>query len=181
MVNKNMVDKNIQKIKIFGKIYFEPDNLTKKHNNQSSWKRIAIMMVDGEIDSYYRWFIKKRFNLKLNHPQRGPHVSFINESLKDLSKNNMLTQTEIDIKWLEVKNKWDKKVVDVELDLSIKTNGDYWWFNFIDNENNSLQDIRNELGLSKPFYGLHMTIGYPPMGICLEHSHYINNLIKKYL
>jgi hypothetical protein len=42
-----------------------------------------------------------------------------------------------------------------------------------------LLDIRSELGLGKPYYGMHMTIGY-----CNskneEHSRYIHGLITKY-
>jgi len=41
-----------------------------------------------------------------------------------------------------------------------------------------LQSIRTELGLGKPFFGLHMSIGYANEKN-IEHSEYLHDLIKK--
>lgn len=39
--------KNIIKVK--GKIKFDPENKTNKHNNQATWKRVAMVLIEGEL------------------------------------------------------------------------------------------------------------------------------------
>jgi len=75
-------------IEYSGKILFEPENKTKKHLAQASWKKVAMVMFEGDIAEYYAWFLKRRFNIELNPPQRGAHITFINDSIDDL--NNRL-------------------------------------------------------------------------------------------
>ena len=53
---------------IKGKIVFDPINVTKKHNSQAVWKKVAIVKFDCDIYAYYSWFLQKRFNLFLNKP-----------------------------------------------------------------------------------------------------------------
>ena len=77
----------MEKILLTGRIEFEPENVTKKQNLQASWKHVAMVLFDGDITDYYAWFIKKRYNLILNKPLRGGHVSFINDSFKEMSLN----------------------------------------------------------------------------------------------
>jgi len=57
---------------IIGKIEFDPVNVTKKHDKQSSWKKVAMVRFQNNDDTYayYSWFLKKRFNLVLNKPIR---------------------------------------------------------------------------------------------------------------
>jgi len=40
-------------IKLSGKILFDPDDKTKKHKNQASWKKIDMIFLDGDICEYY--------------------------------------------------------------------------------------------------------------------------------
>jgi hypothetical protein len=148
-------------ITLKGKIFFDLKDLTKKHQKQSSWKKTAMVLfepdrVDGNrvyngICEYYCWFVKKRFDLDLTTPIRGAHVSFINDHVRDMKYPE---------KWEEVKNKWEGKEVEVVIDLrphtSTKT---HWWFIVPHSERGGLQSIRNELGMDKPYYGMHMTIG----------------------
>ena len=89
-------------VKVKGKIWFDPKNVTRKHNSQADWKRVAMVIFDDDTTEYYSWFIKKRYNLQLNRPLRGPHVTFINDSVRDMS--------DVD-KWDEVKVKADYKDV----------------------------------------------------------------------
>jgi hypothetical protein len=160
-----------------GKIKFEPENKTKKHLNQASWKKIAMVMVDGEICEYYAWFIKRRYNITLNKPLRGAHITFINDSMKELTKNGEKSVESVLNAWEEIKNKWDGKKIPLVINLDPRTDGKHWWFNIPHEERGLLQSIRDEVGLGKPFYGLHLTIGY-----CnernIEHSEYIHDLIK---
>jgi hypothetical protein len=166
------------KITLLGKIEFEPENLTKKHINQSSWKHIAMVLFDGDVTEYYAWFINKRYNLKLNKPIRGGHISFINDSFNDMTLNGQRTIDEVKTNWEQIKNKWNNEQVEISLSLSPRTDGNHWWLNIPFEDRSGLHGIRAELGLPKPFFGLHMTIGYPNER-WLSHSEYIHELIKK--
>ena len=163
-----------------GVIEFEPIDFTKKHKNQSSWKRIAMIMFEGDICEYYSWFIEKRYGLKLNKPLRKAHLSLINDSLNDMRKG-LETEDEniLEEKWNQVKNKYNGQRIDVVFDLDVFSKNVHW-FLLVDNEHqNELLNIRKELGLNKPFYDFHMSIGYAT-DRNLEHSEYIVNLIKRY-
>jgi len=165
------------RVSLFGKIEFEPENKTKKHNAQSSWKKMAMVHIDGDVTDYYAWFIKKRYNLTLNKPLRGAHISFINDSIKDLSLNDTRTIDQIDEVWESVKVKWDKQTIPIVLDLNPRTDDRIWWLNIPHDERIILQGIREELGLGKPYWGMHMSIGYANEKQ-LFHSKYIHQLIK---
>lgn len=165
------------KIILQGKIGFEPVNKTKKHDAQSSWKRIAMVNIYGDVTDYYSWFIKKRYNLILNKPLRGAHISFINDKVKDFSCNGSKTIEQINTDWDSVKNKWDKKKIEVELDLNPRTNSEHWWLKPTQDTCDKLQAIRSELNLGVPFWNFHMTIGYAN-DKNIEHSKYIHHLLK---
>ena len=136
-------------------------------------------MVDIDDDSaaYYAWFLNKRFNIVLNPPQRGTHVTFINDSMRDL-KGGKLTDDEVNKRWEEVKKKWDGKIVKVVHTLEPRTDDNHWWLNIPHEDRDELHGIRTELGLGRPFWGLHMTIGiiHPH---CLEHSAYIHKTLTE--
>jgi hypothetical protein len=161
-----------------GKIEFEPEDKTKKHINQSSWKKIAMVMIDGEICEYYSWFIKRRYGLSLNKPLRGAHISFINDSMKDLTQNGEKSLEEALNAWETTKKKWDGKTIQIVVNLDPRTDGRTWWFNIPHDEREILHSIRAEVGLDKPFFGLHMSIGYANEKN-VGQSTYIHDLIKK--
>jgi len=164
-------------VETYGTIIFDLEDKTKKHKSQSSWKKTAFIMIDSDICEYYSWFIQKRFNLFLNKPLRNAHVSFINDSIKDLSLNGKRTNDEIEVLWEAVKLKWNKQNIPIILDLNPKTDDRTWWLNIPHEERGLLQAIRDELGLGRPFWGMHMSIGYANEKM-LPHSEYIHRLIK---
>ena len=137
-----------------------------------------MVFFEGDVAEYYAWFIKKRYNLTLNKPLRGAHISFINDSMNDLSQNGLLSADEVEIKWEEVKKKWDGKKIEIVLDLDPRTNSEHWWLNIPHEERGQLQSIRDELGLDRPFFGMHMSLGYAN-DKNIHHSRYIHDLIKK--
>lgn len=139
-------------IKIKGRIVFDPPDRTKKHKKQASWKKVAYVLFDGDVCEYYSWFIFKRYNLPLARPLRGPHVTFINDSERDIGKNIS--------KWGDLKRKWDGKEVEVELDVDVRGDGINWWFKLTESSRDVLHGIRAEIGLGRPYWGLHMTLGY---------------------
>jgi len=156
-------------IRISGKIVFDPKDKTTKHKNQATWKRVA-MVVFGEDDTceYYGWFLNKRYNLLLNKPLRSSHITFINDKVDDFTGD-----------WEIVKEKWNGKTIEIRLDLDVRTNGLHWWLNIPNEYRGELQSIRSELGLGRPFFGMHLSIGYARPGIQEEHSKYIHECISK--
>ena len=167
-----------QIISLNGKIVFEPEDKTKKHVNQATWKKVAMVMLSGDICEYYSWFIQKRYNLILNKPLRNAHISFINDSMHDLRQQGTKSVAEVESLWDSIKLKWDGKIVDIKLDINPKTDDKHWWLNIPNEYREELQSIRTSLGLGRPFFGMHMTIGYANEKN-IDHSKYIHKLIKK--
>jgi len=170
-INENMNEQ----IKIQGTIVFDPVDKTEKQKQQSIWKKVAMVMLEGELCEYYSWFVKKRYNLELNKPMRNAHVTFINDSYKDMGKG---TEVQKEAKWQEVKKKWNGKKVDVYLDLGLKTDGEHWWLRVTPEQRTTFDEIRSEVDLDRPYWGMHMTIGYAN-NKNIQHSQYIHDMIKK--
>lgn len=152
-------------IKTYGKIVFDPKNITNKHEKQSSWKKSAMILIDDDLCEYYSWFLLKRYNLSLLPPLRKSHVTFINDRFSD------------DELWNKVKSKWDGKTIEVVLSVDVRTNGNHWYLNVPEEHYGGLDNIRAELNLGKPYYSYHFTIGYPN-NKNNEHSEYIHKLIQ---
>lgn len=177
-------------IKLCGRINFDPPDKTNKHMEQSSWKRVAVIVFDCEVCEYYSWFINKRFNIKLLKPIRGAHITFINDKEKDTNGN-----------WEDVKDRWNSKTIEVILNVEPKTDSaefkkskqtHNWWLNIPEEHRDEIQSIRNELNLGTPYFTPHMTIGRAEnfkiksnigaaraKNMNVEQSIYIHNLIKK--
>ena len=150
---------------IKGKIVFDPINVTKKHNAQSTWKKVAIVKFDCDIYAYYSWFLQKRFNLFLNKPLRGTHLTFINDIVDD------------DV-YLGAKEIFGGKEVNVSYDPTIVRSNKrgHWW---LKSESLDCDSIRSTMGLGDPYFGYHMTIGLATH-LQLEHSKYITDGCSRY-
>lgn len=144
-------------IKISGTIVFDPANVTNKQERQSEWKKVAMVLLEPKLNrakgdkglaDYYAWFIKKRYNLPLHRPLRDAHVTFINDRASDMNG-----------KWEDVKSKWQGKKIDIILNVDPRSDGLNWWINIPEEHRKELHAIRAELGLGRPHWGLHMTIG----------------------
>jgi hypothetical protein len=122
------------------------------------------------MTEYYSWFVKTRYNLTLNRPLRGAHISFINDSVRDMGVYAD--------KWDEIKEKYNGTEVTLNLDVDVRTDSKHWWLVVEYESRKPLLDIRSELGLGKPYFGMHLTIGYANEKN-IEHSKYIHNSIKK--
>ena len=160
-----------------GKILFEPENKTKKHLAQASWKKVAMVIFEGDIAEYYSWFLERRFGIELNKPLRGAHVTFINDSMNDLNAANG-SEEKSEKAWEDLKAKWDGKEIDVTLNLRPFSDDNHWWLIVDHNHRQGLHNIRAEIGLEKPYFGLHLTMGYVNERN-LDHSKYINMLNEK--
>jgi len=155
----------LETITLEGTIYFDPEDKTNKHKSQASWKKMAMVIFKGDVTQYYAWFIKKRFGVELSKPLRGAHISFINDSINEMT-THCNTKAERQVLWNKVKKKYHRKKITVTLSLKPYIETPHWWFIVPHSERGELQAIREELGfinkktgLSKPYFGMHMTIG----------------------
>ena len=167
-----------ERITIYGTIGFEPEDKTNKHKNQASWKKIAMVFIDGDISEYYAWFLQRRYSITLNKPLRGAHISFINDSMRDLTQNGTISEEDVLKSWEACKQKWDGKQIEIVLDLNPKTDDRSWWLNIPHDERELLHEIRAEIGLGRPHFGLHMSLGYANEKNIIQ-STYIHDCIKK--
>ncbi len=103
--------------------------------------------------------------MSLFMPMRGPHVSFINDRGSDLHS------------WEKVKRKYHNKRIEVEFDLTPDSDKKHWWLVVTDRE--LLHGIRSEMGLGRPFAGLHMSLGrISDVPHKEEHARYIQRIHK---
>jgi hypothetical protein len=152
-------------IKSIGKILFEPENVTKKHNEQF-WKKTALIITNDDLSEYYSWFLKKRFDLKFNKPLRGTHVSFISDKIED---GESLKKFEL------AKNEFNGKDITFFYEIEVRTNVKHWWLRIHSPE---AENIREFAGLNRiPFFSFHLTLGYVN-DLNLKHSQYIFDTIK---
>ena len=160
-----------------GKIVFEPPDLTKKHKKQSDWKKVAFVEFDSEICELYSWFIRRRYNLVLKKSIRLPHVTIINDSIRDLTKDGIIAIDDVNNLWETAKEKWNGKEIELQINVDVRTNGKIWWMELSEESENNLQNIRNELNLKSPYFSFHLTIGsaHPKYE---EHSIYIYDLVN---
>ena len=142
-----------------GLIEFDPVNVTKKHDAQSSWKRTAMVKFDDDTWAYYAWFLERRFNLKVNKPLRGTHVTIINDKcdFEVFEKARSLFHGK------EIRMQYDP--------THIRANKKgHWWIKV---ECEDAKSIRAAMGLTPdPYFGFHLTIGLATH-LQLEHSNYI--------
>lgn len=155
------------KYKLSGKITFDPIDLTKKHVKQSEWKRTAIVLIDNlDFCKYYCWFIKKRYNLELQMPQRGLHFTVINDKVSDTKK------------YQYAREKYNNRIINLEYALDPRTDNKHWWLGV---KSEDAENIRRDCGLTpRPFWGFHLTVGRADGDLRLQHSTYIHGLIKKF-
>jgi hypothetical protein len=152
-----------------GKISFDPVHYTKKHNAQGSWKKTAMITVNDDMAAYYSWYVQRRYGLKLNPPLRGTHVTFINDRI---------TSPYLLDKYEMCKDKYEGKIIEFTYDTDVRTNAEHWWLKV---NSNDMLYIRDEIGIGKPFFGLHLTIGIVPKDdiVRKKHSEYIHGLIRE--
>jgi len=151
-------------IKYRGILDFTPEDVTRKHKSQSSWKRVAVIKTNCDLDRYYAWFLKNRFNLELNRNLRGTHVTFISDRLE---------KTIFD----EASKLFNNKEIDFYVELEPRSNGTHWWLRVHCPE---AETIREVMGLTRePYFGLHLTLGLSNEKN-LSHSNYILECCKKF-
>jgi hypothetical protein len=166
---------NFNNVKISGKIVFDPKDATNKHKDQAVWKKMAMVVIDGDITDYYSWFLKRRYNITLNPPLRGAHVTFISDRTHDLNEGNGSIKVKHQL-WDDIKKKYNNRKIDIVLSPDMKTNGEHWWLMIPEEDRVELHGIRKELGLGRSHFGLHMSLGYANVKN-FQQSTYIHKLI----
>lgn len=149
-----------------GKIEFDPIDVSKKHKNQSSWKKIAMVRFDCDMFLYYSWFIERRFGLKLNQPLRGTHITIVSDIVDD------------DI-YREARDMFNEKEITFLLDPTIVRSNEkgHWWLKV---QSDDARNIRSTMGLTPdPYFGLHLTIGLANERN-IDFSRYITGVCKKF-
>ena len=163
-------------ITVKGKIKFDPDKVTKKHLSKSSHKTCLIELYGADLSAYYSWFLSKK-GLNLIGPLRGSHITLIDDKFMYLKGSNILMKTDI---WNKVKEKYDRQKIEIEINISkYHSSTKHWWFRLSKKSDELLMKIRNELGLNKPKFPFHVTIGYindRPENII--QSFYLQEIIK---
>jgi hypothetical protein len=156
-------------LELIGKIEFDPVNVTKKHNKQASWKKTAMVKFDCDIWEYYSWFLKKRFNLYLNKPLRGTHLTIINDKF-DPETEYLYDQGRQLFHGKEIRIKYDPTLIRAN-------DKGHWWINA---QSDDAKNIRSVMGLTPdPYFGFHITIGLATH-LQLDHSKYILKQCLKY-
>ena len=151
-----------------GVIEFDPINVTKKHEKQSSWKKTVIARIDGDLCDYYNWFIKKRYNINLATPLRDTHLTIINDRM-DNNQDEYKT----------AKRLYNGTAIDIHYNVDVRSEGTQWWLRA--NSNDAVY-IRKKAGFDpEPHFNFHITVGrLSGRDFEIEHGKYIYNLIKKY-
>ncbi len=146
-----------------GKLKFQPENKTKKHNKQD-WKKIAMILLKCDLDNYYAWFLTKRFGLEFVKNLRGAHITIISDRIdSELFK--------------EATKAFNDKEITFYYELEPRTNTKHWWLRVHCPE---AETIRTSMGLTKePYFGFHLTIGYVNERN-IGHSEYVYQTIKKF-
>jgi hypothetical protein len=98
--------------------------------------------------------------------------------MKDLTNNGEKSEEEALNAWEATKKKWHGKKIEIVLDLNPRSDGRSWWLNIPNEERDGLQAIRSEIGLGRPFFGMHMSLGYANEKN-IEHSEYLHNMMIK--
>lgn len=161
-------------VEAFGKIIFDPKNVTRKHKALSNKYKVAMVFLSGDWCSYYSWFLQKR-GLTLNLPLRGAHVSFINDRTYKITGKS--TESKLKL-WLDVRKTFNHKKIKLSLELTPKSDGKHWWLRVAPDSRGELQAIRDILGIGQPEWGFHMTIGYANSRNKIQ-SEYLRTLGKK--
>ncbi len=150
--------------KVRGILNFSPEDKTKKHKSQSSWKRTAMINTNCDLSEYYAWFIKKRFNLELNKPLRGTHVTIISDIVDETI-------------FAEASKFFNGKEIDFYLETEPRTDSKHWWLRVYCQD---AENIRESIGLSRePYFSFHLTIGYANEKN-ITHSEYILRQCKRF-
>lgn len=150
-----------------GVFEFNVEDRTRKHAAQSVWKTSAIIKLDPDVQEYYQWFLRKRYSLELQKSLRSSHVTFINDRTSEIDM----------VAYEKIKSHFQGTEIEIVLGLDPRSSGKHWWLNVPEENRTDIHAIRNLVGLGRPNFGLHMTIGIAMGDLRIAHSEYITKLL----
>src|ERR1035437_4788607 len=126
--------------KIQGTLNFLPEEITNKHLTQAEWKKVVLIETGCDLDRYYAWYLKNRFDLDLLKNLRGSHVTIISDRVN------------VD-KFEEVSEIYHGKPIDFYIENEPRSNGKHWWQRAY---SPVAEDIREAIGLMRePYFSFH--------------------------
>lgn len=158
-----------------GILKFDPINKTKKHDRQSSWKKIAMIMTYDDSSAYYRWFIEQQYKLIqgkdanlnwMNPPLRKTHVTIINDRIYDMDL------------WQKLIDKYDNTEMYFFFDIEngLRNNGKHIFYKV---QCPMADEVREYGNLGDPYFGYHLTLGRVPEDVVFRKQHIEN--VQKYM
>ena len=152
----------MDEFKSVGKLIFDPVPITGKAEKMFKpfW---AIIVTNDDVDAYYRWFLQKRFNLILQKPAWGPHITIADG--QPTGKKGT---------WDIVKSQYNNLDIEFTYDNFPRTNARHWWLKahcLLASEIRSKLQVQRE-NLRFP---LHLTLGMP-IPRHEQHSIYIHKI-----
>lgn len=145
-----------------GILNFDPIPITGKAEKMFKpfW---AIINTNDDLDDYYRWLLLRRFNIILQAPAWGPHIT-VADGQPPLIKGT----------WEKIKQEYDQKVIPFTYQNTPLSNGRHWWLRV---QCPIITEIREKLNVQRTNlkWGLHLTLGMP-IPRHEEHSMYIHRI-----
>jgi len=113
----------------------------RKIQRHSPWW--VIVEIDKELSRYYRWWIEKRFGLRLQVPTWGTHITVVSDRDK------------IEPEYLNQWKMFDRQQLSFEYNVAVEQHWKFWTLNV---KSDVLTQMRKDLGLTR-HHSLHITIG----------------------
>jgi hypothetical protein len=167
---------------IKGKLQFDPVNISRKHEQQAAWKKVAMVRFgdSDETAKYYKWLLEQRFGLRipdvepfiwkgrLNDPVRGTHVTAINEIVDD----EIYEKARMAFHGKEVRVQYDPTLI------RCNRKGERMWWH-IKAYSEDLDSIRAWMGLGRPYHSFHITVGLVNPKF-IDHSEWVADMCDKH-
>jgi hypothetical protein len=122
------------------KIYYNPPRPGLRKIRQNA---LLVANVDNGIAEYYRWWVFRRFGLRLNHPAWIPHITLFDGRMK------------ADLNFILNLKKYHNTNITFEYSVNIEQ---HWKFWVLPVRGEQLDIICNDLKISKK-NNFHITIG----------------------
>lgn len=132
----------MQLITINARIVYNPKRQGLKKIRTAN-EHYLIAEVDNGLGMYYRWWLMKRFGLRLNPPAYGCHVTVLD--------GRQHVKPELEDLW----KKYDGQQIQIAYSPEVYQQWKFWCLPVMAPK---LMQIRHELGFN-PHYPFHITIG----------------------
>jgi hypothetical protein len=130
------------------KLWYDP---SRKGQVSDPWWMIAT--TDDEIAAYYRWIVQRRFDLALDKPSWGAHVTVVRGEQPVVNDQLWASDNGLEI--------------DFSYTHEVYTNGVHWWLNV---DCDAFEQIRVRYGFPSGKRHFHLSIGRIPNKAKIGHA-----------